>query len=66
MDLESRSRWAEYSIAKDEMFAHTDIKQAHWYVVDGDVKKRARLNVIQLDPLRGPDPGTDRAARTTA
>ncbi len=46
MDLESRSRWVEYSIAKDEMFAYTDIKQAPWYVVDGDVKKRARLNVI--------------------
>ncbi|HEY5674021.1 MAG TPA: polyphosphate kinase 2 [Malonomonas sp.] len=46
MDLESRSRWVEYSIAKDEMFAHTDTKQIPWYVVDGDVKKRARLNVI--------------------
>lgn len=46
MDLESRSRWVEYSMAKDQMFAHTDIKQAPWYVVDGDVKKRARLNVI--------------------
>ncbi len=46
MDLQSRSRWVEYSIAKDEMFAHTDIKQAPWYVVDGDNKKRARLNVI--------------------
>lgn len=46
MDLESRSRWVDYSIAKDEMFATTDIKQAPWYVVDGDVKKRARLNVI--------------------
>ena len=46
MDLESRSRWVEYSIAKDQMFATTDIKQAPWYVVDGDVKKRARLNVI--------------------
>jgi len=46
MDLESRSRWVEYSKAKDEMFAHCDIKQAHWFVVDGDVKKRARLNVI--------------------
>lgn len=46
MDLESRSKWAEYSIAKDQMFAYTDIKQAPWYVVDGDVKKRARLNVI--------------------
>ncbi|WP_321372371.1 polyphosphate kinase 2 [uncultured Desulfuromusa sp.] len=46
MDLKSRSLWVEYSMAKDEMFSHTDIKQAPWYVVDGDVKKRARLNVI--------------------
>ena len=46
MDLESRSRWIEYSKAKDEMFAHTDIKQAPWYVVNADNKKRARLNVI--------------------
>ena len=46
MDLQSRSRWMEYSIAKDDMFAHTDIKQAPWYVVNGDDKKRARLNVI--------------------
>ncbi len=47
MDLESRSRWAEYSRAKDDLFAHTDIKQAPWYVVDADVKKRARLNCIR-------------------
>lgn len=46
MDLESRARWQEYSRAKDDMFMHTDIKQAPWYVVDGDDKKRARLNVI--------------------
>ncbi len=46
MDLESRARWQEYSRAKDTMFMHTDIKQAPWYVVDGDDKKRARLNVI--------------------
>ncbi len=46
MDLQSRSRWVEYSKAKDEMFAHTDIKQAPWYVVNGDDKKRARLNLI--------------------
>ena len=46
MDLESRRRWVEYSRAKDEMFAHTDIKQAPWYVVDADVKKHARLNCI--------------------
>lgn len=46
MDLQSRSRWMEYSRAKDDMFAHTDIKQAPWFVVNGDDKKRARLNVI--------------------
>jgi len=47
MDVESRSRWVEYSKAKDEMFAHTDIKQAPWYVVEADQKKRARLNCIK-------------------
>ena len=46
MDLESRLRWVEYSKAKDEMFRHTDIKQAPWFVVNSDDKKRARLNVI--------------------
>jgi polyphosphate kinase 2 len=46
MDLKSRSHWVDYSRAKDEMFAHTDIKQAPWYVVHGDDKRRARLNVI--------------------
>jgi len=46
MDLQSRARWVEYSKAKDEMFAHTDIKQAPWFVVNGDDKERARLNVI--------------------
>ncbi len=46
MDLESRARWEEYSKSKDEMFAYTDIKQAPWYVVEADNKKRARLNCI--------------------
>lgn len=46
MDLQSRARWVEYSMAKDEMFRHTDIRQAPWFVVDADDKKRARLNVI--------------------
>ena len=46
MDLESRARWVQYSKAKDEMFAYTDIKQAPWYVVNSDVKKKARLNTI--------------------
>jgi polyphosphate kinase 2 len=46
VDLQSRKYWVDYSRAKDEMFAHTDIKQAQWYVVQGDDKRRARLNVI--------------------
>ena len=46
MDVESRARWVEYSMAKDEMFAHTDLKGSPWYVVNADDKKRARLNVI--------------------
>lgn len=46
LDLESRKRWMEYSRAKDEMFAHTDIKQAPWYVVNSDDKRRSQLNCI--------------------
>lgn len=46
MDLESRTKWVEYSKAKDEMFKYTDIKQAPWYVVNADIKKHARLNCI--------------------
>ena len=47
MDLESRNRWVEYSRAKDDMFAATDIEEAPWYVIDADDKKRARLNCIR-------------------
>lgn len=46
MDLEDRRRWVEYSKAKDRMFDYTDIKQAPWYVVNADDKKKARLNCI--------------------
>ena len=46
MDLEARSKWLDYSRAKDEMFEHTDIPQAPWYVVNADVKRHARLNCI--------------------
>ena len=46
MDIESRSRWVEYSRAKDEMFGFTDIKQAPWFCVDADDKRRARLNLV--------------------
>ena len=46
MDLVSRSKWLEYSKAKDDMFAHTDTKQVPWFVVNADNKKKARLNCI--------------------
>ena len=46
MDVESRTRWIEYSKAKDEMFAYTDTKQSPWFVVEADDKRRARLNCI--------------------
>ena len=47
MDLESRKHWADYSRAKDEMFAVTDTKMSPWYVVNAENKKCARLNVIR-------------------
>ena len=47
MDLQSRARWAQYSRAKDEMFAHTDTRQVPWFVVNADNKKAARLNTIR-------------------
>jgi polyphosphate kinase 2 len=46
MDLESRTRWVDFSKAKDRMFAVTDTKHAPWYVVDADIKRHARLNCI--------------------
>jgi polyphosphate kinase 2 len=46
MDVESRDKWVEYSMAKDKMFSFTDTKQAPWYVVHADDKQRARLNTI--------------------
>lgn len=46
MDLKSREKWLEYSKAKDDMFAATDIPESPWYVVEADDKKRARLNCI--------------------
>jgi polyphosphate kinase 2 len=72
MDLESRSRWAEYSKAKDEMFEHCDIPEAQWFVINADDKKRARLNcirhllsqveyedVLPKDPVKFPERQTD-------
>lgn len=46
MDVTARSKWVEYSKAKDEMFAHTDTKVSPWYVVHADLKRKARLNCI--------------------
>jgi len=46
MDLKSRDRWIEYSKAKDEMLSYTDTKLSPWYVVNADIKKKARLNTI--------------------
>ena len=46
VDIKSRDRWVEYSMAKDKMFSFTDTKQSPWYVVHADDKRRARLNCI--------------------
>jgi polyphosphate kinase 2 len=45
-DLDSITRWEGYSRAKDEMMVHTDIPEAPWFVVEGDVKKEARLSMM--------------------
>ena len=47
IDLEARARWDDYSRAKDEMFAHCDIEEAPWHVVNADVKEHARLNCMR-------------------
>lgn len=46
MDLQSRVRWEDYTRAKEEMFARTSIPEAPWYIVEGNDKKRARLNCL--------------------
>ncbi len=46
MDLAARARWVDFSRAKDEMFVHTDTPEVPWYVVEGDDKRRARLNCM--------------------
>jgi polyphosphate kinase len=46
MDLESVYRWEDYSRAKDEMMVHTDTPSSPWYVVESDIKKHARLNMM--------------------
>jgi polyphosphate kinase len=46
MDVESINRWEDYSRAKDEMMVHTDTPTSPWFVVESDIKKHARLNMI--------------------
>ncbi len=46
MDLEARSRWVDYSRARDAMLTHTSTDHAPWYIVDANIKRHARLNVI--------------------
>ena len=46
MDLEARSRWVDYSRARDAMLAETSSAHAPWYIVDANVKRHARLNII--------------------
>ena len=47
MDLESRIRWEQYTKAKEDMFARTNIPEAPWYIVEGNDKRRERLNCIE-------------------
>jgi polyphosphate kinase 2 (PPK2 family) len=47
MDLQSRVRWEDYTKAKEETFTRTNIPEAPWFIVEGDDKKRARLNCIR-------------------
>ena len=46
IDIESITHWEDYSRAKDEMMVHTDVPEAPWYVVESDVKREARLNMM--------------------
>ncbi|MEM8688919.1 MAG: polyphosphate kinase 2, partial [Pseudomonadota bacterium] len=46
MDLQSRVRWEQYTKVKEEMFERTNIKEAPWWIVEGNDKKQARLNCI--------------------
>ena len=63
-DLYSRTKWVDYSRAKDEMFVHTDIPEAPWYVVEADDKRRAPAQLhrapADADPVPGPAGPDDR------
>jgi polyphosphate kinase 2 len=62
MDLESYSRWYDYSRARDEMFQATDTAWAPWFVARSDDKRRARLNIIRhlLDQIPYKSPRRDK------
>jgi polyphosphate kinase 2 len=46
VDVESIERWEDYSKAKDEMLAHTDVPDSPWFIVEADDKRKARINMI--------------------
>lgn len=71
MDLESINRWEDYSRAKDEMMAHTDTEASPWFVVESDIKKHARLNMMahllsSIDYGEAPQQQVDLPKRLTA
>jgi len=71
MDLESINRWEDYSRAKDEMMAHTDTAVSPWFVVESDIKKHARLNMIahllsSIPYIEVPPPDVELPKRLTA
>ena len=70
VDIEARTKWNEFSRAKDIMFEHTDVPGARWYQVEGDDKRRARLNcpppLAGDGPLHRRDTGGHQAGATPA
>ena len=68
MDLESVYRWDDYSRARDEMMVHTDTPVSPWYVVESDIKKHARLNMMAhllstIDYSEAPPPAVELPTR---
>ncbi len=71
MDVESINRWEDYSRAKDKMMVHTDTSISPWFVVESDIKKHARLNMIahllsSIPYTEMPAPEVDLPERLTA
>ena len=70
-DLATRTKWEAFSRAKDEMFVHTDVPEAPWYVVEAEIKRNARLNMIHhlistIPYVRQAHPDIDLPARPPA